>query len=387
MKYANEALSRVLPILKQYAKEVDQGGSFPSESLKSLRDSGLMGLLVPREYGGMGGGLHDFVEISMQMSSACLSSAFIWTMHCQQVDALVKYGSQELQSEALPKIADGQIYIASVTSEAVKGGHLLSARAPLSDEGDFFAIHREAPIVTGGSHADAFLITMRSGADSEENAVSLLYADRADLQIVESGTWDAMGMRGTQSLSMSLDGRIPAANLIGAPGKFGEIALESMIPLGHIGWSACWLGAAKSSFSQLVKYLSESGRKGAKDLSSELLRERLGKIRLDLELVHAYLQRVCAEVADAREHAQTLNSSAMQIHINSLKLAASELTFRAVSRMVDLAGLHAGYSKGSSMDLERVFRDLRSASLNYSNDRLWTANGTLSFLDRSVRLA
>ncbi|CAM5508683.1 hypothetical protein SANTM175S_06022 [Streptomyces antimycoticus] len=64
----------------------------------------------------------------------------------------------------------------------------------------------------------------------------------------------------------------------------------------------------------------------------------------------------------------------MQIHLNSLKTAASELTYQAVDRMVQLAGLAVGYGADSPVPLERTLRDLRSAALNYSNDRLWTAN-------------
>jgi acyl-CoA dehydrogenase len=58
-----------------------------------------------------------------------------------------------------------------------------------------------------------------------------------------------------------------------------------------------------------------------------------------------------------------------------------------VDRMMQLAGLSGGYSGQSPIPLERVFRDLRSAALNYSNDRLWLANGTLVLLDRGVSLA
>jgi hypothetical protein len=69
-----------------------------------------------------------------------------------------------------------------------------------------------------------------------------------------------------------------------------------------------------------------------------------------------------------------------------LKLAASELTFRAADEMIALAGLPTGYSNDSPIPLARTFRDLRSAALNYSNDRLWLANGGLVVLDRQVEL-
>lgn len=76
-----------------------------------------------------------------------------------------------------------------------------------------------------------------------------------------------------------------------------------------------------------------------------------------------------------------------KIHLNVLKLAASELCFRAVDRMVQLSGLAVGYNRLAPGSLERTFRDLRSAALNFSNDKLWVGTGALSLLDRSVNLA
>ncbi|MGY0064944.1 acyl-CoA dehydrogenase family protein [Streptomyces sp. LZ34] len=381
-----DALASALPVLRKHARGVDEEGIFPVQSLAALRDSGLMGLLVPVEHGGMGARLHTFVDTALQLASACLSTASAWAMHCQQVDVLARYGTEELRDAVLPRVAAGHLYIASVTTESAKGGHLLSASSPLTAEEGGLRISREAPVVTGGAHADSFLITMRADEDAQADDVLLVYAERSQLEIQESGSWNAMGMRGTHSLALRLEGRVPGTNVVGERGRFNAVAVESMVPLAHLGWSACWLGAARAAFAELVGHLTAAARKGRKDLSSDLLRERLGRIRLDLELVHAYLRKVCEEVEQARNKHESLNRPAIQIHLNSLKLAASELTFRAADRMVELAGLSAGYSKDSSLSLERTFRDLRSASINYSNDRLWVANGTLTLLDREVRL-
>ncbi|GGT43315.1 acyl-CoA dehydrogenase family protein [Streptomyces chromofuscus] len=382
-----ESVAAVLPVLRDHARSIDERASFPVEGLSALRKTELMGLLVPTEYGGVGGSLQSFVDIAQELATACLSTASIWAMHCQQVGVLARYGTQALREAVLPDIAAGKVYVASITTEAGKGGHLLSAQAALAAHQDALHISRNAPVVTGGAFADGFLITMRSDPEARSDQVSLVYAERAQLRIEESGDWNTMGMRGTHSLALTLEGEVPTPHLVGAPGGFQSVAVEVMIPLAHLGWSACWLGAARGAFAELVGHLTAAARKRKTDLTSDLLRERLARIRLDLELVHSYLKRVCAEIDEAQRRGETLSGPAVQIHINSLKLAASELTFRAVDRMVELAGLWAGYSKDSPLSLERTFRDLRSASLNYANDRLWTANGTLTLLDRAVNLA
>jgi acyl-CoA dehydrogenase len=381
-----DRVDAVLPVLSEHAAAIDRTADFPVEGLRALRESGLLGLLVPRRYGGLGGDLADLVTVAQTLAGSCLSTAMIWAMHGQQVDALVRYAAPRLRDELLPRVARGEAYLASVTTEPAKGGHLLSAIAPLEDTGELLTVARDAPVVTGGGHADGFLVTMRAAADVRENQVSLIYLDRTQAEIEIRGGWDPLGMRGTHSVGIRLSGAIPPHQVVGEPGGFRTVATVSMIPAGHLAWAACWLGAARSAFADLVALARSPQRPRSLDPASELATERLGRIRIDLELAAAYLRRVCEEVLAERRAARSLDRPSIQIHLNTLKIAAAELTFGAVDRMVKLAGLATGYLRTSPIPLERHFRDLRSASLNYADDRLLTATGALTLLDRSVRL-
>ncbi|MEU1294749.1 acyl-CoA dehydrogenase family protein [Streptomyces sp. NPDC005840] len=376
----------VVAVLSAHAADVDARGRFPAEGFAELRRRGYLGLLVPAEYGGMGAGLAELTSLAQRFAGGCLSTAMSWAMHCQQTDLVVRHATPELRASLLPRIADGEVYLASVTTEAGKGGHLLTARDALRT-GDGLAVEREAPVVTGGLHADGFLITLRDGPDAAAHEVTLLYAGREDLKVEQTGAWRTMGMRGTDSVGLRLTGRVAPECVIGERGRFREAAADSMVPVGHLAWSACWLGAARAALAGLVRWITARGRRpGGPDAASPLVQERIARIRLDLELVSAYLGKVTEEVSRIRARGGRLDVPSVQIHLNTLKLAASELTFRAADRMVQLAGLATGYGAESPLPLERTFRDLRSAALNYSNDRLWTANGTLSWADRAVTL-
>lgn len=377
-------VAELTEILREQAAEADVRARLPEKSLAALRGSGLMGLLVPEEYGGLGGGLDDLVAIAMRLAEGCLSTAMVWAMHCQQVDAVVRHGHPRLRDELLSRIAAGEVYLASVTTEPRKGGHLLSASSPVQSAGTDLVFERDAPVVTGAMAADGFLITMRAAEDAAAHEVTLVYADRAQLQIDVVGDWNPTGMRATDSRGLRLAGRVPEHSVVGGPGAFRAVALDSMIPLAHLGWSACWLGAARGVMRELTGALRN--RSWTLDLGSDLVRERLARVRVDLELVAGYLGQVCREVTAVRRAGTLQESPTAQIHINVLKVAAAELTFQAVDRLVQLAGLSRGYSRDAEIPVERVFRDLRSASLNYANDRLLSAIGSLVPLDRSVRL-
>lgn len=384
---AEATVADVLPVLREHAAAIDDEAAFPEAGLGALAGSGLLGLLVPVEHGGMGGDVADLVAIAEELAGCCMSTALIWAMHCQQTDALVRFGSPWVREHVLPRVARGEVYLASVTTEPGKGGHLLTGVAPLQDDGDGFRLDRDAPVVTGGLHAQGFLITMRASDDATEKQVSLVYADRDQLEVAPAGGWDTLGMRGTQSVGLKISGTVPARQLLGAPGGFRTIAVESMAPVGHLGWAACWLGTARGAFAELVGWLRSGNRSRGIDLSSDLVSERIARIRMDLELVGAYLHRVTDELVGLRAEEKSLSGNDVQIHLNTLKVTAAELTFRAVDRMVRLAGLTVGYRRDSPLPLERHFRDLRSASLNYADDRLLVSTGALALMDRAVRLA
>lgn len=379
----------VAPVLAADARSVDEEGRFPLAGLEALRRSGLMGLLVPVEHGGLGGSCPLLSRVAQVLAANCLSTAMIWGMHCQQVAVLVDHACARLKERVLPAVARGELYIASITSERGKGGHLLTAFAPLTYEDGLVVMRRDAPVVTGGAHADAYLTTMRAGPDAPPGAVKLVYADRSQVAVDERSPWSTLGMRGTESVGISLEGRVPAEQVVDAEGGFEQVAITTLIPVGHIAWASCWLGAATSVYRQVIALLRDPRQRREYDLHSELFVTRLAEIRMRLDVAGAYLNRVVEEYEDARRSprpVEAISAPSFQIHINTLKVHVSDSLFEAVDDLVQLVGLRHGYSKSGPIPVERAFRDLRSASLMYSNDRLLIANGKLSLLDGDVTL-
>ncbi len=372
----------VARVAEEHAAHTDRDAVFPVEALDELRSTRLLGLLVPGEYGGLGGTVDDVIDLGIRLGRADMSVAMIFTMHCQQVAAVVRHATQPLRGELLSRIAQGREYLASVTTEAGKGGHLLSAEAALHRDGAGLAIDRFAPIVTGGAHADGFLITMRSPDAGSPNQVSLVYAHRDQLDVSGSGDWQPMGMRASHSIPLKLLGTVPAYQVIGQHGAFQEISTTIFAPMAHLGWSAAWLGTSAGALSRVLRLLrGQDGRKRF-DTGSELLLTRLSRARQRLDAVHALLRRAADVVRDAAD----LSLPNHQLLLNALKITAAEQCHAAVNDLVDAVGLRHGYLRDSPTRLELALRDLRSAALNYSNDRLHLADGRLALLDPEVRL-
>ncbi|MFE7741646.1 acyl-CoA dehydrogenase family protein [Nocardia sp. NPDC057455] len=379
--------TELVPVLARHAAKADVEAEFPHESVQALRAAGLFGLLVPTEYGGMGADLGDMVDVAAVLAGGCLSTAMIWAMHCQQVDAVVRHANGRLRAALLPRIATEGYYLASVTTEPGKGAHLLTARSAIVDTDQQLVIRREAPVVTGGEIADGFLVTMRASADDPPNRVSLVYLDRSQVDAKTVRDWNAMGMRGTRSVGMVLSGTASADQVIGPSGEFRKVAVDSMIPAGYLAWSACWLGAARAALNGVTSLIRSTDRPAGIDAASDLVRHRLARTRIDLELCGAYLLQIRGEVLHRRCSGRHMEEYGFQLKLDTLKVACSELTFSAVDRLVQLGGAMTGYQRNAPVPLERCFRDLRSASLNYANDRLLTAIGALTLLDGAGPIA
>jgi len=155
------------------------------------------------------------------------------------------------------------------------------------------------------------------------------------------------------------------------------------IPAGHVAWAACWLGAARGALRAVLGLMRDPRGRGQFNFSSDLVRSRLARVRLDLDTVAALLGQVIAEVGAAGDP----EAVPLQLRLNGLKILAAERCFEAVDSLIQLVGLRHGYMRDAPAPLERLFRDLRSASLNYANERLLIANGALTLVDRDVTLS
>jgi acyl-CoA dehydrogenase len=373
----------VVPELARHVDDVDRSAHFPVEAMQALRQTPLMGLMAPPEYGGLGGSLTDLVNVSAVLVAGCPVTAFIWAMHCQQVYALARHAGPRLAAAVLPRITDGEVFLGSVTTEPGSGGRLLTSNSPALRDGDRVEFERFAPIVTGARHADAFLITLRSSEEAPSSSVTLVYAERADVQITESHQWEMLGMRGTENISARLQGSLPAGRIVGDDGGFGKIAVESMIPAGHIGWAACWIASARVAFGHVLRHLRKRATNSG-EASFDLKAVRLARIRIALDVADTYLRSVAAEIDAARLAGTSLSGAPTQIHLNALKVMASEVSYDVANQMIELCGFELGYTE-SDARLGKLLRDLRSAAINYSNDRLLSATGRLALLDpRSI---
>src|SRR5262245_45612142 len=375
-----EAASR--DTLRAWASDVDARNRFPHESIDALRRRGLLGYFIPKP-NGCSADFKTFCAIAAVLGEECFSTALIWAMHCQQVAILVDHGGAE-HKDVLAEVERTGALVASVTTELGKGGDLLTVQAPIIPENDRVRIRRVAPVVSYAEHAEFFLMAMRTAPDRHEHDVSLVLLARRDGGMTVTGDWDAMGARGTRSVPVTFNVVVDRSRVLKTP--FRQIAVQTLIPAAHLGWSAVWYGAARGAFRRFVRQLRHPENKSRAQLQSDLFLSRLADLRVSLDLMDSMITQAAARI-DSLRHSNadvaSFESITLNISLNNVKIAVSRLAFEVVDRLVELCGLAQGYMKNTALDVERVFRDLRSATLMYHNDRLLGANGKLILVESS----
>lgn len=359
-------------VLRAHAGFVDRENRFPAESFDALRASGLLGLFVPPEFGGIGGDSPTYCRVAHALGRGCLSSALNYVMHVQQVVVMVDY-AMGIHDEAIRAIAQGETLIASVTSERGKGGDLSRAQAPIVTNNDgTITLKREAPIVSYAGQADAFLVLMRSGEKAPETDTRLVWVHRSDAIHAVKGGWNTMGMRGTQSVPIDFEGVLPADRVL--PRSFKEMGDRTLLPLGVIGFASVWSGAARGILDEVTLRTRERGGAPEPVLAS------LARFRAQLDLVDTYILQLAERIDRVRAGEAPAND--YWIALNSVKVAASETAFEVVDGLIQVVGLKDGFLQNDELPIERVFRDLRSASLMHHNERLLAVSGRMMLMER-----
>lgn len=360
------------------ARDVDKNSRFPAEALEVMRELRLLSASLPEEIGGLGLKPPALTEIASTIGRRCASSAMVFAMHEAQLESL-RFGAADNPhfQTILREIADKQLLIASVTSEAGIGGNIRASQAAAEAGGERVVFEKQSPTLSYGEYCDAFLITARRASDAQESDQVLVWAAKDEVKLEKLGEWDMMGMRGTCSPPFKLEVDVPAENVVDAP--FGTIAAHRMVPWSHLLWASCWEGVASSTFDLATKASRKKARKNLAD-GKEFGEPRLADTYSELQALRAIIYefgRVYAEQAAAApdwtkaEEVKVLTADAM-----SLKLNASMMSSKVAEQALEIIGM-PGFAESSPLSVTRQIRDLMAGRLMVSNERLRQTSGQL----------
>jgi alkylation response protein AidB-like acyl-CoA dehydrogenase len=274
-----ERVESVLPALRDAAVEADRAGEFPLEHVATLSEAGLLGLVVPEEYGGLGGGLRDLVGACFAMGTACPSTALSFFFHnssasrgllpLEAADAGLFDSSEEpvvraFAERLLRRMGEGR-WMANFASESAKSaGSAItistSAERGKDDDGNpGWVLDGVKSFGCATGVADDYLVAAKlPGGDTAEH-LAVFMVDRRAPGVGERARWDALGMRASATHGITLDGVfVPEQDALALPGAFVKMMQVSRGSFvgSQIAGTACYLGAAQAVYDFAIGHLT-----------------------------------------------------------------------------------------------------------------------------------
>jgi len=359
------------------AADVDARSRFPQETLAALQEARLLAAPIPKEYGGLGCGVVELAGLCSSLGKACGSSAMVLAMHYVQVACLVRHsGNTESFRAYLKELAERQSLLASMTSENGTFGEMRTSLCAVRRENGRFTLEKDATTGSYCAQADAILVTARRAPDAAGTDQALVLVNRDDCKLTQTGTWDAMGMRGTCSPGFRLEAQAPEEQILPAP--FADIAAQTMVPYSHVLWSSLWWGIAADAVARAADLIRSSARRSPGTVPPSAA--ALAQVSAELQAMHNNWLALAAALdeLEARGPAgrRELNSISWALKLNHLKVGASEAAPRIVHQALQVTGI-LGYKNDTPYSLGRHYRDVLSASLMISNSRIASKSASM----------
>lgn len=347
-----EAVERVVAVAAKNAERVDTDGVYPVEAVAALRESGLLGLVLPREVSGMGAGPLVFTEVVSAIAAACGSTAMIYLMHCAAAVTIAAAPPPGLPG-ILDRMAAGEALGTLAFSEKGSRSHFWAPVSTSSIDGDMVRFTADKSWVTSAEFADVYVMTSGSttGVDGE---VDLFAIPSSTEGVKVAGPWSGLGLRGNASSPMSVSVTIPVGyRLGGAAAGFG-LMMNTVLPWFNLGNASVSLGLASASADAAITHVSGARLEHLDQALSALstIRAQVAKMKIQLTTQRAYLALVANSVAAPDDMTS--------LHVLSVKASANDAALEITDIAMRVCG-GAAFSK--HLPVERAFRDARAGSV------------------------
>lgn len=363
------ARSIAADVAAKHAADVDAQARFPSETVQAMKDARLLSAVIPREFGGAGCSMHQLGTLCSVISGACGSSGMVLAMHYIQAAVLARHCTgSAFHEQYMRDLSKHQYLLASITSEVGTFGDTRSSICAVEVEGDRFRLVKEATTGSYCAHADAILVTCRANAAAAASDQVLVMVKAGDYTLTQTSSWDPMGMRGTCSPGFRLESSGPVEQII--PGLFADSASQTMVPYSHILWSALWWGISANAVSRAGAFVRGQARKTPDTMPPTAI--LLAEVSSDLQAMRNNWQSLATEfddLGDGEEGREALTTVRWALRFNMLKVTASEAAPKIVHQALQIVGL-LGYKNDSPFSVGRHYRDVLSASIMISNERI-----------------
>lgn len=332
----------------------DEEETVPEEVIRAFAEVGMLGLTIPRKYGGLELSSSAYARVFETLSTIDGSLAVLVGVHCGLGSkAIVLHGSDQQKERYLPSLARGEFLAAYALTEPEVGSDAqnIKTTATLSEDGSHWRLNGRK-IWIGNGHRAGVIATFaqasvhRRGENVQRMTAFLVRPDMPGFKVV--GTVRKLGIRGSTQAELSYDGmQVPADHLLGAVGRGFGVAVH-VLNAGRLTLAAGCTGGTKRTLQEMTSYAEKRVQFGHPLADFEITQSKLSRIASEIYASDAMLG-VLASLVDRGDNDFSLEAACA-------KVFASEMVWRAADDMVQLAG-GRGYVK--PYPYERILRDSR----------------------------
>jgi len=332
--------------------EWDESQTFPKDLFHEMGELGLMGVLVPTEYGGSGFGYYEYVTAIVELAKVCGSIGLSMAAHNSLCTGhILQFGNEEQKKKWLPKLATGEWIGAWGLTETNTGSDAGGMVTTAVKDGDEWVINGSKNFITHAISGDVAVVIVRTREKGDSHGMTAFAIEKGTPGFSGGKKENKLGMRASETACLFFDNcRVPDANVLGEVGE-GFIQAMKVLDGGRISIAALALGIAKGAFEASVKYSKE--------------RHQFGKPIAEFQGVNFKL----ADMATKIEGAELLIMQSAYLKNNGkpvtkesamAKYYASEVSVQVATDAVQIFG---GYGYTKDFPAEKYYRDCKLCTI------------------------
>jgi alkylation response protein AidB-like acyl-CoA dehydrogenase len=345
-------------VLAPSAGQNDKEGRFSTEAVVSLGESGLLGLMLPVEVGGLGLGPRTFAAVIATIAEADASVAMVYLMHILGAATISASRPSATQAVApvLQEISAGRHLSTLAFSEAGSRSHFWAPLSRAHRNGKGVRISAKKSWVTSAGHAHSYVVSSLAPESTGPTDSTLYLVPAQTRGFSVAGPWDGLGLRANASAPVTLDDcEVPSDLQLTDDGAGFPAMLNVVLPLFNLGTAAVALGLCRAAVAGTVAHL----KRARFEHLGQSLGESLPTLRGQLATMQIDTDGLWARMLDLITHLEQPGETTM-LRVLECKAAAGDVAISVTSAAMRICG-GAAFSK--HLNIERLFRDAHAGAV------------------------
>jgi butyryl-CoA dehydrogenase len=245
--------------LRPIADEIDRKSEYPAEAIKKLCELGVMGILVPEEYGGSGASYLSYILVVEELSRVCASTGVIVETHISLgTEPIIDYGTEEQRRMYLPRLAKGELIGSFALTESNAGSDSSALKTIAVRDGDEYVLNGSKMFISNAGVAGTTIVFAKTDKEAPGvRGISAFIVERDTEGYIVGPPLDKLGIRASKTAILTFENmRVPKENMLGKPGEGFKIAMHALDG-GRIAIASQALGIAQASYEDAIGYAKE----------------------------------------------------------------------------------------------------------------------------------